>query len=519
MPGEPIKLGPFTEGLHNSAGTGEYIKDKELYELVNLEVDTDGSLANRPAIVDFSVSSSLAALEYYIIGVYYLENGNTYLVVSYKTTSTFGVALIDIVTGSVAKTQEGFTDFCVAGIQYFKKYYVYGAPGTTDVAGNFDESFTWTQAALPGGQASSCAIYNERLFATPGVKATDNKSRLYFSAIADPTSFTGTDYIDIEPGNGESLVYLSPLTNNLLLFKEHSTYRLSFSSSILKVQISSISGTIGCPRENCAVVYGNNSVYVLHDNSVYELYNFNYTKISSGLRFEAKSAPGMKDPEKPSLTLSRDRLFIRYYNDLYVYSLLSGKWSSWQSTKLFREVLQVDGPDGDITFSASINSDRLNEIYKFTNNRVTGVDTEETFTCKITTKTYDFDVSHVFKVMFWWGITIATLGDTRVQMVSPNAGAGYRWDDFATTTWDQLLLDGIKWSSANPVVQKSTVPSEIGAYSRKSLRFPKKTRFRQAFFTIETDAKPNDTGDAAVRMYDVTVLLKPKETVVKRTTA
>ena len=185
MPGTPVQLGPFTDGLHNSAGTGEYIKDKELFELVNLEVDTDGSLANRPAIYEFEIDEEV--LEYRVIGTYYLEDSTPYLVVSYeKTGDIFGVALVDLDTGTFVVSDENFTDFLSCGVQYVKKFYVYPSPGTSDQGGFFDDALTWTADDLPGGQADACVIYNERLFATSGANATADKSRLYFSDIADP---------------------------------------------------------------------------------------------------------------------------------------------------------------------------------------------------------------------------------------------------------------------------------------------------------------------------------------------
>ena len=97
MPGEATKLGPFTGGLHNSAA-GEFIDDKELYELVNLEVDNDGSLVNRPEIRLLSIAPvGITMAGCSILGVYLPNDGRKFLIVYTPTDDK--VSVHDIVTG------------------------------------------------------------------------------------------------------------------------------------------------------------------------------------------------------------------------------------------------------------------------------------------------------------------------------------------------------------------------------------------------------------------------------------
>jgi hypothetical protein len=64
----------------------------------------------------------------------------------------------------------------------------------------------------------------------------------------------------------------------------------------------------------------------------------------------------------------------------------------------------------------------------------------------------------------------------------------------------------------------STVLPTLGRYARKFIKLFKKVRFRQVYFTVVFDVITNGgIADASLRIYDLTVLIKQKETVVKET--
>lgn len=512
MPGDFLTLGPFTKGLHNSAGSGEYIDDAELFQLENLEVDTDGSLANRPAITTWA-ATGLGTGRCRVLGIFVTNGGDKYVAVSYSGFTRVG--LVNVLTNALITSQAISSD-CV--VQYNNRLYVVALPGSGDTGGYFDSTPAWNgAAALPKG--NSAAIYKERMWIAAGLDSTSDTSRLYFSAIGDPTSWGGADYFDVEPGNGQKLTALTVLNNDIILFKEHSTFRAGYTSDVRKMEISKISTTIGTPAADCSVTYDNNNIYLLHDNSVYELYNYTFTKLSSNISMSTVLGGDIYTDEKVSLTLFRNRLFVRYYNNLYVYSLLSGRWSSWKTAKKFSRVVVVPDQAGDTAYAHSITTTDPGILYKFQDDRVTGVQSEEDFTCVITTKTYDFDASWSFKVLFWWGMTLATSGSTTAQVMVPNAQPNNTWQFLHDNyTWDSANTAGILWSNAPQIVFSTVVLPGLGSYARKFLKFQKKMRFRQAFFKITTNARSNSIGDAVVRIYDLVVFVNKKETVVKEIT-
>lgn len=514
MPGgSPIKFGLFSGGLHNSSGTGEAIDDKELFQCTNLEVDLDGSLANRPAIGQFNTSGLSSTTNLRVIGYYAPSSGGKYLVLA----STAHVMLVDTSTGAQYASQ---ACIAIACIQYKDVLFVVPTPTGGSSGGKFTLNVWSAIATMPAGEA--IVLYKERLWIAAGITSSGTgASRLYFSAIGDGTSWTvGTDFADVQPGNGQKLVSMTVLNNDIILFKEHSTFRFGYSSIVTKFDLSIISASIGVPSPSCAVTYDSNNVYVLHDNNVYELFNYQFTKISKPVALRQLVDSSLFATETYGLSLYRDRLFVRYYAYIYVYSLVTKTWSQWTTARAFSRLVTVPSADIglDTAYATSASSNDPAKVYYFRDDRVTGVGTVESFNCMITTKTYDLDVPQQYKVLFWWGLNIATSGNTTVSAVVPNAGSNYTWDFLkANYTWNSAKAAGILWSNNDKVTISKTVPSTLGKYARKLLKLGQKFRFRQVFFTVSAAALSNTVGDASVRIYDITALINSKETVVKET--
>lgn len=63
MSGTPVKIGPFTNGL-NILNEPTTIADTECVELLNFDVDLDGSIVSRPPIVE--ISNGIAGGTHYL---------------------------------------------------------------------------------------------------------------------------------------------------------------------------------------------------------------------------------------------------------------------------------------------------------------------------------------------------------------------------------------------------------------------------------------------------------------------
>jgi len=519
MPGTPVKLGPFEGGLHNSGGSGDFIEDTELFVLDNLEVDLDKTLANRPAVQEYN-SFMGGVLTHRIVGVYIPEGGtDKYLCVSWGGNTRLMNAADGTAYGAAAASVAS-----ICAVQYNNRMWVIPAPGSGS-GGYFDNTGAWTAvAAIPKGEA--VAIYQDRMFIAAGITSTSNSSRLYWSEILDPTTWSGPGggSKDVEPGNGEKLTNLVVLNQDLVLFKEHSTFRFGYSRNITSAETTKINSNIGNPGPLCAAVYNNNSIYVLHDNSVYELYNFTYTKMSQRVTMNQVVDPDQRASSVFGLTLFRDRIFVRYYANMYVYNLRTATWSTWTTARPFAWVFTVPSLSGtlDTAFAApSINTaPSQGRIYFFRDDRKEGVGgtgvNNESFVCSLVSKTYDFDVPQSYKALFHWGVAMATNGNTTGTVSVPSTKVNPTWDSVSTRTWTDALA--FPWDDNTQVMAQDVIPPERGPWARKYLKIATgKRRFRQIFFSLSTDALASTAGDAAVRIYDMTSFMLERETVFKRT--
>jgi hypothetical protein len=142
----------------------------------------------------------------------------------------------------------------------------------------------------------------------------------------------------------------------------------------------------------------------------------------------------------------------------------------------------------------------------------------EWFQGKITTKTFDFDAPQSYKVLFWWGIAVATSANVYSTITIPNATRNLTWAEAQTAygSWLGAAAVGAKWSSNPDASVTKTVLPQLGKYSRKFIKLPKKIRFRQVIFSLTFDILTNaGIADATLRIYDLTIFIKQKQTVVK----
>lgn len=747
-----VKLGPFQGGLHNTPGSGEQILDSELYQLINMEVDYDGTLANRPEIRVFNTTSNPDKTEITIIGTYTPIDNRKFLVVYLPVSKQ--VALVNAQTGAFTTYAPNCKSF--ACVQYGNKVWVVATHDSPGVGGYFDAptttTTTWTTvASMPRGE--SIDIYRDRLFIACGQGATSNASRFYYSPVAPGAGVvwaTSTDFWDVVPGNGQKLVAIVTIGNDLIALKEHSTHKWTYTTDPRKAELSPIDARIGIPTVSCYTLYKSNTLYVLHDDGVYEMFQYKYEKISSNLNMYRDTDTTLYSKDYWGISHFRERLFVRFYTHMYVFGLEIGAWCEWNTDRKFREVFfipsdtleigmayaatasrnhptslyfikddrritatgatEAQGPaeyissysktetsvtsmvmnippgtvDGDwmylcitheylgsavtitpadatwetvLPYTSSgppgtmnmqvwrVKRDALITQYTFTFNTATtyqaiihavrggGPDFElgtfkwdsttvgimeaprdvvdgkamvlcffaakfatiqtHTFNCtdmpawdmvpfpagtnqrfqfggyqayanagdtftvsvaitsfpvenfnsialniiippkyvlsdpdaeifkgQIMSKTYDFQIPHTYKVLFWWGLNVATSGNFTAELTTPQPDAGLTWREAKDTytTYDAAIENDITWGGVQPIKLSETIAPALGKYARKFIKLLKKVRFRQVYFKINFDIYTNrDLADASLRLYDVYMYIKSKETVAKKT--
>jgi len=516
----PVKVGPWTGGMRNSTGLGENIADNEVYDLTNLEVDLDGSLVNRPAVINLpllqpdGVTPQTGTTGIRVLGRYIPNDGRIFLVVSFAGTVRLLTAATGVLNAVTATADPG------AVIQYNNKLWVIPKPGSANQGGYFDATspvITWTAvAAIPQGE--SAVLYKERIFVGCGISATSNTARVRFCAVGDPLVWNGADNFDVSPGDGEKLVDMVAVANDIIILKEHSTWRFTYSKLPSQADLSNVDRRIGAPAANCAVVYNSNTVYVLHDNAVYELVNNNYKRISAPVAMKQILDPTLNSLDTYGLTLFRDRLFVRYYSNLYVYSLRVQRWSRWDTTRKFSKIVVIPTASLglDTAYMHSASSSDPGKVYLFRDDRINGVGSSESFDCTFQTKVMNFDIPQGFKAISHGGLDVASSGNLSTTIKIPNSAENNTWDyEAAHFIWS----DPGNWDDQDQTIYTTMVAPAAGEYNVKFVKsIQRKFRFRTCYFVFTISAIASTNGaDSSVKIVDMVVFLREAQQVPKET--
>lgn len=511
MPGEPLRLGPFVGGLNTSSDVSS-IGDAELVECDNFDADEDYSLISRPPIVGLNGSGAWSE-RIVMLGVGVFTTGNYLIGSNANGTYYFFGGVWTLIKANLVSTSM---------VQYKDKVWIIATPGSAENGGTWDPSggFT-TVAAIPRG--SACVTHKERLWIFPGNTATTDSSRLKFSDPAAFDTFPAINNIDINPGDGQKLVDGIVYNDNLMLFKNDSTHVLSYDTKPSDAVRREISSTIGVTEKHCVVQF-ENSIFIYHEGSVYEIVNYDFTRINIKVDFTLDlNAPSTRvDPV--SLSIFAEKLVVRYFNKIYVYGLHTKTWSTWSSinSQLHNIGRLIAMPSNVVQAvnvqyyaGSSVTADtgfyKIEAGYSSTvTESMNGV--EYDIECTVLTKNFDLAISHSFKRLFWWGADVLTNRDI-VGIATPIVfGNTVLWKDIdGMKTWAELGTWGNPLG-ASPYVETS-IENQVGI-SRRHVKFKRSLRFRQINFrvTLLTDGS---TTQGPCKVFTMTIHVLSKATVTK----
>lgn len=521
MPGQPLRLGPFLGGL-NTSSDPTAVADSELVDCVNLELDLDGSLISRPPIQSTTDMSGTWTERIILLGVGVFSGSNYIIGANGNGTFYFN---------SGSWTTISLTFQAVSMVQYNNRVYLLSEPNATNSIASWSPTLGFTNLApanlhtMMGADrgGGSLTIFKERLFIVPGRSKVNNQSRLIFSDAGNPETYAATtQFIDIHPGDGQFLIDLLTYDDNLLLFKNDSTYVLSYTSRPSDAEVLNINTTIGATQERCIVAY-ENSVFVYHEGWVYEMVNYDFSRINTKVPFLYDSTTPSTRAEEVFLCLFGDRLLVRYYNRIYIYGLRTRTWSRWESAN---NELHNFGP---LVAMPSNVAQAVNDEYYagssvLSNERVyvikdghSSTDTENLassavdIACSIMTKNYDMANSYQYKKMNWWGADVVTNNDV-VGTANPIIfGFSATWDLLSSKTWSELATWAQPLSSASV---SSTATASGSGTLRRFLKFPKALRFRQMNFELDLTTD-GSTLDGPNKIFSITIITSTKQVVTQ----
>ncbi len=514
---EALRFGPFVGGL-NTGSDPTAVADSELVDCCNFELDIDGSLVGRPPIVETINNAATWTKRINIIGNAIFATGSYIIGSNSDGTYAFdGAAWTTILAGLESRV----------AIQYNDNVYIIPAPTSGVGGGRWNPTTGYTaDASMPKGEAA--VIHKTRLYVVPGISATTNASRLTFTDPITSTtlSWPGANILDVSPGDGEKLVDIIVYNDNLLLFKQDSTFILAYDLQPSDAILRAANTTIGATTRRCVVQY-ENSAYVYHEGNVFEIVNYDFNRINIKVPFLYDGTAPSTRLEEVFLSLLGDRLVCRYYNRIYVYGLKTRTWSRWESSDA---VLHNFGPlvefPSNPTQSVSTkyyagssvqNQETLVYIpdgYDATTKESSTAGGNQDIKCFFITKNFDLADSHHFKKMMWWGADVYTTRDIAGLATPIVTSFQVKWGDLAGMTWGALA--GRSWGQplVNSVVVETDVAITVTA-SRKFIKFLKTMRFRQINYRVNM-LYDGTTSQGPCRLFTLTAIIGSKQTVPKQ---
>lgn len=537
---QPARLGPFTGGI-NTASDPSMLQDNEMVDCTNMSLDLDGSLVARPPIKPVTpVAVVLPYTDFAVIGNGIID-GIPYVFYSYydDTLLHTTMAFDGVNTLFIAAMR------ATVALQYGDV--VYFVPGTNpsisepNNGGGYWDGFTFTafgsgSSAIPPGE--SAVFYKSRLWVTPGDNASAlARHQLKFTEPIDPNApgtldwNAGVNLIPVSPGDGEYLMDIKVYNDNLILFKQDSTYIFVYDVLPTQGTLKLINDNIGVSSRRCVVSY-ENSLYTMHEGKVYEIVNYNFARINEKTPFILETdvpVAGQTLQFPVCMSLFGDKLIVRYYKRTYVYELRTKTWSRWIMQDAYSnyfgplvDMPQIAPNSFNIQYYAAsaLSTNHLFVIkngYDNATYEVASVDgtTKVAIICTVYTKTYDFGESFNFKRLTWWGMDCITqsncVGYAFPVAVRPIATWGvvddYTWGQIQNSIWAYPVPIGIG--------AISTSVTDPNLFQRKFIKFLKALRFRQIYFGT-LFYYYGSTNDGPPRFVSLTAFVGSKQLVPKQ---
>lgn len=513
----PAILSPFKGGLNN-VGEGATISDDQLAVLQNFDLDTDGTLVNRPPIENTSILPPAAASGSDIaanpapvspLGYYVRADGFTFLV----ATCAGKTWIYDLGASTWTKIWDGVAaDF----VQYDNKIVMI----SESAHGGYWENGTFTATnSMPLG--SGIVVYNERFWAF-GPKGNVDATTIYFSnitGISPATSIftwtTATDFFVVDKGDGQYITAIIADPNALLIFRNSSTYQFTYPNAPANGSLTLLNSSVGADHRFAVTRY-ENFYWVLNQGFLYQFISYQfYPRNSQIVRFSQSTDPASALYVNVSVSVLGERIVVFYYGRIYAYSVRQQTWAEWSGQAVPGRILQMptdasgNGPRRALAWTGVNRGAASQRLLMIADSPTgTGLYDGEEMSCTARTKTFDFNLAGTFKRLLYWTIGFRSARGVSGQIVPVGVnGSSISFDDMENSTFDDFDL--ATWDAPIfkvPVFQDNiTFPAAVPmqALAKAMARI----RFLSAYFEVTLTTKGTQ-ATAPVRIFTVTAYLK-----------
>lgn len=540
-------LQQFTGGLNNYWDQSS-IADNELADIVNFEFTTSGSLMSRPAIYvdknssNQAVKTPVTGQAVDILGTYVRSDGVRFLV-AVTTSKTW---IMNVLTKAWTEIASFRASDCT---QYLNKIVLSSA---TAGQGGYWEGGTFTNTpSMPA--LGGIELFQTRFFGY-GVQGTSTANIIYWSNIStagpsgESTSvwtwldeYTNYMYVEIGGGDGQWITAMAQGYNDIVIFRNRSTYRYSYGDLPEEGVMQAMQQDIGAESRRSVVKF-ENAHFVLSGGILYKYQNWLYYPLNAE-KVNFKTYPSANRFEHAVSIVGR-RCVVFHNGALYAYNLDTGTWSEWVTAHRVAYFVEVPRRTEEsaeslyfgITGATVAPSFSTNDfaIYRIEDSNVSFYGSEE-FKCSMRTKIYDFQTPVEWKRLYFWAADIATARPAQgvVYPVALSESAiQIKWDELSLdfegdtqfSTWDELSLDEVgdteygTWDNLKETSgQIGTIIDDFPAAGRPirlEAKMNQALRFRRIYFELYLECD-GTAATSPVQVFSLIPMIGAKAKVSK----
>jgi hypothetical protein len=535
----------FIGGLNNYWDQSS-IQDNELAGLVNFEVTTNGALTSRPPIwaettaLGARVNTPATNEPLDIIGNYIRADGVRFLVgITDSKTWVYNVT---------AKTWTQIATFRATDVTQFQNKIVL-ASAVAGQGGYWENGvFTNTPTAPALG---GIELFQNRFFGF-GIQGTSTANTVYWSDITTAgiegesnsiwnwQDAQGFFYVEIGTGDGQWITAMAQGFNDIVIFRNRSTYRYSYGELPEEGIMQVMQQDIGAETRRCVVKF-ENAHFVLSGKTLYKYQNWLYYPLNSE-RVNFETSTEFEARFEHAVSIIGRRCLVWHGGKLYSYNLDTTTWSEWDSQTRVGYFVTVPrrsedneeelffGISGDSAVSAPGATDY--GLFRI-RDRITNDPQTEEMICSLRTKIYDFATPVEWKRLYFWSADITTARTVRASAI-PVAIT----ERPITVSWDELSQDGqydnsyynfdelSRESSFDEIFSTWDRPKTPGSVESVISKFPQGVltrlvtkldqalRFRRIFFELYLTCNGRATT-SPVQVFSLTPMIGVKSKVAR----
>ena len=507
----------FTGGLNNYWDQSS-IADNELADIVNFEFSTNGALSSRPPIYTekssggATIVTPVAGEAIDLIGTYVQNNGTRYIVV----TTASKTWLYSI----TAKTFTQIATFKASDCaQYDNKLVLC----STTVSGGYWDGTVFTATAtmpLLGG----IELFQNRFFGY-GVQGTTTANTIYWSDITTfgpsgqlTSIYSWKDsvtnnyyYVEIGTGDGQWITAIARGYNDLVIFRNQSTYRYSYGDTPALGTMQAMQQDIGAENK-WSVVKFENAHFVMSGGILYRYQNWIYYPLNAQ-RVDMQPSPDATNRFEHAVSVIGRRILVSHGGYLYCYNMDTDTWARWTTTTNIAYFIGLPRSSEDraemafygVSFKTTAAASNVSDfaIFRIEDNPFSIVGSE-VMSCKLKTKIYDFDSPVEWKRLYFWSADVQSALPVKAivyPVVLSEAAVTASWDelsqndnyDYIYKTWDDLSKDVAldatygtwdKIADATGAIESTIQNFATTKPVRAELKLNQALRFRRIYFEL-----------------------------------